>query len=214
MIQRLKSNKFLQIFAIYTRYLIGISFVFASIVKIKGERFYTAIDGIQSSPFHSAGHLFETLYQSGIYWKFLGFAQLFAAFLLMTQRFSRFGAAIFFPIILNIFFITASYADFSGTIYITSLMLLANIFLLIWDFDYVKVVLGISKNQVEEKSVFEKIKVWEWCGLILFVFTAVWRNYVVSFFNLLIWVGVSLLIGLIFLILGLKESKKGLNTIV
>lgn len=214
MIQRLKSNKFLQIFAIYTRYLIGISFVFASIVKIKGERFYTAIEGIQNSPFHSAGHLFETLYQSGIYWKFLGFAQLFAAFLLMTQRFSRFGAAIFFPIILNIFFITASYADFSGTIYITSLMLLANIFLLIWDFDYIKVVLGISNNQIEEKSVFEKLKIWEWCGLILFVFTAVWRNYVVSLVNLLIWVGVSLFIGLICLIIGLKESKKGLNSAV
>lgn len=214
MIQRLKSNKFLQIFAIYTRYLIGISFVFASIVKIKGERFYTAIEGIQNSPFHSAGHLFETLYQSGIYWKFLGFAQLFAAFLLMTQRFSRFGAAIFFPIILNIFFITASYADFSGTIYITSLMLLANIFLLIWDFDYIKVVLGISNNQIEEKSVFEKLKIWEWCGLILFVFTAVWRNYVVSLVNLLIWVGVSLFIGLICLIIGLKESKKGLNNTV
>ena len=60
---------------------------------------------IDGSPIHSVGHMFETLYQSGLYWKFIGISQLIAAFLLMTQRFSKLGALSFFPIILNIFFI-------------------------------------------------------------------------------------------------------------
>ena len=37
----LKNKVWLQIFIIYTRYLIGSAFVFASIVKIKGNRFTT-----------------------------------------------------------------------------------------------------------------------------------------------------------------------------
>lgn len=75
-----------QIIIIYTRYLIGGTFVFASLIKIKGTRF-TSVSG-ESNPINSAWHFFETMYQSGLYWKFIGVCQLLAGFLLMTQRFS------------------------------------------------------------------------------------------------------------------------------
>ena len=107
MIIKLKQKIWLQVFIIYTRYLIGSAFVFASIVKISGERF-TAESGALN-PINSSWHLFETLYQSGLYWKFLGCAQLLAGFLLMTQRYSKLGALINFPIIANVFVITISY---------------------------------------------------------------------------------------------------------
>lgn len=206
LLKKLKSSIPAQIFIIYTRYLIGTAFVFASIVKIKGERFMTDMRMIENSPYHSAGHMFETLYQSGLYWKFLGWGQLIAAFFLMTQRFSKLGAIMFFPIILNIFFITVSY-EFAGTVYITSMMLLANTALLIWNWDELKPLINIYPKEIIHKSAFESMKIWELCGLILFIFTAICRNFITSSINLLIWVFGCLIIGIICLIIGIKNNR-------
>ena len=205
LIEKLKKSVLIQIFIIYTRYLIGISFVFASIVKIKGERFMTDMNMINGSTINSAPHLFETLFQSGLYWKFIGISQLIASFLLMTQRLSKLGALFFFPIILNIFIITVSY-DFVGTIYITSLMLLASITLLIWDWKELKTLFNISSEIIHENN-FEKMKIWELCGLILFTFTAIWRNFMTDFVNLMIWILGCLTIGIISLIIGVRQNS-------
>ncbi|WP_338789964.1 hypothetical protein [Bernardetia sp. MNP-M8] len=131
-LQKIKELKGLQIFIIYTRYLIGGTFVFASLIKIKGHRFTR--DSGADMPIDSAWHFFERMYQSGLYWQFLGFGQLVAGFFLMTQRYSKLGAAAFYPIILNIFVINVSY-NFGGTIYITGMMLLANTLLILWDWN-------------------------------------------------------------------------------
>ncbi len=207
LLANLKNSVFIQVFIIYTRYLIGASFVFASVVKIKGERFMTDMNMINGSPVHSLGHMFETLYQSGLYWKFIGVSQLIAAFLLMTQRFSKLGALSFFPIILNIFFITTSY-EFAGTIYITSLMLLANVILLIWDWEELKTLFNIYPSEIINKNRFEKMKIWELCGLTLFAFTAIGRSFVINFVNLMIWIIGCLTIGIIFLIIGVRRNNK------
>lgn len=205
-IEKLKKSVSIQIFIIYTRYLIGISFVFASIVKIKGERFMTDMSMINGSTINSAPHFFEALYQSGLYWKFIGISQLIASFLLMTQRLSKLGALFFFPIILNIFIITVSY-DFVGTIYITSLMLLANITLLIWDWKELKTLFNIYPSEIIYENKFEKMKIWELCGLILFAFTAIWRNFVTEFVDLMIWILGCLTIGVISLIIGVRQNS-------
>ena len=128
LIDKLRQQYWIGVFVICLRYLIGSAFVFASIVKIQGERFTIL------SPETRIGHFFEAMYQTGAYWQFLGWAQLTAAFLLMTQRFSTLGALMFFPIILNIFVVTVA-LGFSGTPFVTGLMLLATSFLLIWDYD-------------------------------------------------------------------------------
>ena len=70
--------------------------------------------GGADEPIDSAWHMFETLYRSGLWWKFLGLGQIIAGLLLMTQRFSKLGALMFLPIIANVFVITVSY-DFRGT---------------------------------------------------------------------------------------------------
>jgi hypothetical protein len=95
-INTLRQKQWIIIFVIYLRYLIGGAMVFSSIVKIKGERF-TSQDGI-NEPIHSAWYLFETLFQSGIYWRFLGWSQLLAGMLLMTQFYSALGAVVLLPI--------------------------------------------------------------------------------------------------------------------
>lgn len=63
---KIKEKIWAQIFIIYTRYLIGGAFVFASLIKIKGNRFTS--DSGAANPIDSAWHFFETLYESGLYW--------------------------------------------------------------------------------------------------------------------------------------------------
>lgn len=200
---KIKSNIFLQILIIYTRYLIGAAFVFAAIVKVKGGRF-TTLDGI-NEPINSAWHMFETLYQSGLWWKFLGLGQIIAGFLLMTQRYAKLGALLFLPIISNVFVITISY-DFRGTPVITGLMLLANIMLVLWDWDEVKILLN-KIPVIEPKNRFENMRIWDITGLTLFLFTTVYR-FSVTNYNIFFWIIICFVIGLTGLVLGLIQHRK------
>ncbi|TCI95040.1 hypothetical protein [Tenacibaculum sp. M341] len=150
-----------QLFIIFLRYLMGFAFVFNSIKKIKGNRFTT--ESGAENPIDSAWHFFETLYESGIYWKFLGLGQLIAGLLLITQRYAKLGAVMFFPIMANIFVITISY-DFRYTYVVTALMLLANILLLLWDWNTLKVLINL-KPTVSNIKRLEDHKVWSIIGL-------------------------------------------------
>lgn len=128
LLDSLKSITFFKLVVIYLRYVIGFAFVFASIVKIRGERF-------TSLPVDTpVGYFFEAMYQSGFYWNFLGWSQFIAGALMMTQRFATVGAMMFLPIILNVTLITHSVDFGSGTPLITSLMLLGTLFLVLWDY--------------------------------------------------------------------------------
>ncbi|MGM0945243.1 MAG: hypothetical protein ACQEW9_08675 [Bacteroidota bacterium] len=90
-------------------------------------------------------HFFETLYQTGLYWQFLGWGQLLTGFLLMTQRFTKLGAVMNFPIVLNVFVITIS-RDLNFTPLITFMMLLANLGLLYYHWGELKGLLNLSIN--------------------------------------------------------------------
>jgi hypothetical protein len=203
---KLKSKIIPQLLVIYTRYLIGAAFVFASVVKLQGKRF-TTIDGI-NEPINSAWHMFETLYQSGLWWKFLGLGQIIAGLLLMTQRYAKLGALMFLPVIANVFVITLSY-DFRGTPLITGLMLIANIMLVLWDWDELKILIN-KTPAMPQPNRFENMSIWEITGLVLFLFTAIYRAGV-SGYNIFLWVIVCSAIGIIGLIIGLYKYKKTLN---
>ena len=97
-LEKLKRLTAVQVFTVYLRYLLGAAFVFASIVKIQGQRF-TTYSG-SDAPINQSWHLFETLYQSGLYWQFIGWGQCLAGLLLMTQILSILGAVLFLPIML------------------------------------------------------------------------------------------------------------------
>jgi hypothetical protein len=132
---RVRANPLLQRFTVCTRILLAIGFIPPSLVKIQGERF-TSIDLD-----HPIGFFFEAMYRTGAYWSFIGWAQLIGAILLLIPRTATLGALVFFPIILNIFIITVS-LRFTGTWVITGLMLLACTYLLCWDYDRFKPLLG------------------------------------------------------------------------
>jgi uncharacterized membrane protein YphA (DoxX/SURF4 family) len=177
-ISRLKQIKILQIFTISIRYLLGTSFVWASILKIQGRRFTP--QSAEHEPINSLNHLFESMYQSGFYWYFIGWGQLLAGFLLMSQRFSTLGAVVFFPIMLNIFIITLSF-NWVGVLTITLLMLLINIYLLLWDWNKLKfIALPNPQNYIDNNAEFFKRKVWTYVGIFYFFFVVLIRNAMIS----------------------------------
>ena len=157
--QALKHSLLLQLAIIYTRYLVGGAFVFASLIKIKGHRFTQIADDAGG---HSPSHFFEMMYQSGLYWQFLGWAQLLAGLLLLTQRYALLGALGFVAIMANIFVITISF-DFPGTPIITGLMLLAGLLLLAWDWNRLRIVLNLPVAP-ETTSPLYQSRLWEVVG--------------------------------------------------
>jgi len=180
----------------------GFAFIFNSAKKIKGIRFTT--EGGIDSPINSAWHFFETLYQSGLYWKFLGVGQLIAGLLLVTQRYAKLGAVMFFPIIANIFVITISY-DFRDTSTVTFLMLLANIFLLLWDWNTLKVLLNLEPNISKIKRL-EDDRIWSMMGLtycIIYFTSSFFPNRSAAYFIILSFAIISIG-GLIF---GIKKGR-------
>ena len=175
LIHYFKNKKAAIIFVIYLRYLVGGAMVFSSIVKIKGERF-TSADGI-AAPVNSAWHFFETLYQSGIYWKFLGWSQLLTGLLLMTQLYAALGAILLFPITLNILMITLSYY-FAGTPVITGLLVLANLLFILWDYEKLLPLFQVNGRQqvnaVLSSTAIEYDRIWSYLGVLLFLFSVIY----------------------------------------
>ncbi|MGG8496842.1 hypothetical protein ACQY1Q_10520 [Tenacibaculum sp. TC6] len=160
----MKTKLLPQLFIIYLRYALGFAFVFASIVKILGLRF-TSSSGADF-PINTSWHFFETMYQSGLYWKFMGWGQLITGLLLLTQKYAKLGAILFLPIMLNIFVITISY-DFKGTPFITASMLLANILLIAWDWNTLKVLIHQEITK-EQAPLLEHVNIWMYLGWLLF----------------------------------------------
>ena len=86
------------------------------------------------------GNYLEAFYHTGYYYTFVGVLQVTAAILLLIPRTTTLGAVIYFPIILNI--CTLSFAvRFDGSLLTSPLMVLANVYLLCWDYQKVKFML-------------------------------------------------------------------------
>ncbi len=147
-----------------TRYLLAFAFIPSGMKKILGQRF-TSI-----STDNPIGYFFEALFRTGMYWNFLGWGQLIAAVLMMTQLFATLGNLIFFFIITNIFFITVS-MHFTGTWLIALLMLFASTCLLLWDLNRLQYIISqkgfLNTNQ---DVIFPNAsKLWQISGLLLFI---------------------------------------------
>jgi uncharacterized membrane protein YphA (DoxX/SURF4 family) len=132
-----KGNKWYRYFTVFCRVVLALGFIPSGIVKITGERF-TAL-----SSNHPLGHYFDALHLTGYYYTSIGIGQLVTALLLLIPRTALLGALLYFPIILNIC-ILAYAVRFEGT-RITTMMLLANVYLLCWDYDRLKHILPFKQ---------------------------------------------------------------------
>jgi uncharacterized membrane protein YphA (DoxX/SURF4 family) len=133
-----KGNRWLRYFTIFCRVVLAMGFIPSGIVKIMGERF-TALPNN-----HPLGHYLEALHHTSYYYPFLGITQVLTATLLLIPRTALLGALIYFPIIVNIC-ILAYASRFEGT-RITTLMVMANLYLLWWDYDRLKHILPFKQS--------------------------------------------------------------------
>lgn len=143
-----KHNRWFRFFTVFCRFVLAFGFIPSGIVKIIGERF-TALPAN-----HPLGQYFDALHLTGYYYTFIGVVQITAAVLLLIPRAALLGALIYFPIILNIC-ILAYAVRFEGT-RITTLMLLANIYLLCWDYDRIKHILPFKQSKNNSYSTIGK----------------------------------------------------------
>lgn len=151
-----RQNPLLFRFTLGVKILLALGFIPTGAVKVAGLRFATNLD-ITSG----AGEFFEILYQSGYYWVFLGLAQVLAGLLILWERTAAIGSILFLAIISNIFFITISY-DFNYTSVVSSLILLASLWLVFWNWHRIRCLFFTNSTpflnvaQLNLSSNFEK----------------------------------------------------------
>lgn len=161
MFYKVQQSKLIQWIIIHIRYLIALAFVPSGFTKLIGERF------TQLPKSEAVGQFFEVIYQSGMYYNFLGLAQIITAILLITQRFALIGTLLFLAITSNIWMITIS-LPFKGTWIITSLMMLAGFILLYWDKNRIAEL--YSHNHLQKKKYAPAVsKLWINAGIIYII---------------------------------------------
>ncbi|WP_261990416.1 hypothetical protein [Hymenobacter sp. BT188] len=136
---RVRQTRWLRDFTVFTRIVLAMGFLPSGYVKIVGERF-------TDLPIcHPMGHYLEAFHRTGFYYTFVGVVQVTAACLLLIPRTATLGAVLYFPIILNICILTFA-VRFVGSWVTAPLMVLANLYLLCWDYDKLKFILPFNKQ--------------------------------------------------------------------
>lgn len=136
-VQETRSDKWFRFFAVFCRIALAASFIPSGFVKIMGERF----TGLP--PNNPLGHYFDALHLTGYYYTFIGVSQIITAIFLLIPRTALLGALMYFPIIFNIAVLTYA-TRFEGTRIVT-FMVLANLFLLVWDYQRLKHILPFKQ---------------------------------------------------------------------
>ena len=136
---KIKGNRWYWLFSIFCRFSLAYAFIVAGMVKIVGERFASGLSEI-----HPMGAYLEALHHTGYYYTFIGIAQVLAAILLIIPRTVTMGAILYFPIIVNIWVLSLA-VRFEGSLVTSSLMVLANSYVLVWNYDRLKYILPFKK---------------------------------------------------------------------
>lgn len=145
-----KENRWLRYFAVFNRVALAAGFIPAGMVKILDERFASGL-----SVNHPMGHYLEALHTTGYYYTFIGVVQVIAALLLLLPRTGILGAFLYFPIILNICILTFA-LRFDGSLFTAPLMVLANLYLLGWDYDKWKYILPFNRPAISGEFAAKK----------------------------------------------------------
>jgi hypothetical protein len=91
------------------------------------------------------GLFFEGMYASGFYWNFVGYFQIIAGILLMTPWFKRLSPLLILPVTVNIWLVSIS-LHMKGTPFITTMMLLANLYLVLWHIKSYTAIFSIKES--------------------------------------------------------------------
>lgn len=147
-----KSDKWFRGFAIFCRIVLAASFFPTGLVKIMGQRF---AEGLPSN--NPLGHYFDALQLTGYYYTFIGIAQVAIALLILIPRTAFLGVLMYFPMIVNICVLTYA-TRFAGT-RANTMLLLACLFLLIWNYDRLKYIVPYRQPKIEPPILIKPIGV-------------------------------------------------------
>jgi len=159
-----KSNKWFRYFAVFNRIALAAGFIPSGLTKIFGERFTSL------SVNHPMGNYLEALHHTGYYYPFIGYVQVTAAILLLIPRTATLGAVLYFPIILNICILSLA-VGFDGSLVTSPLMVLANLYLLCWDYDKLKFIFPFKqvKAEVDQSKINNKFPLKFFLGVFITV---------------------------------------------
>ncbi|QTD38083.1 DoxX family membrane protein [Polaribacter batillariae] len=144
-IDYLKSKKPFVLLYWVTRILMALGFILSGIRKLPGIKF-TILDA--SNP---VGAYFQAMYDTGFYWNFIGYFQILVGVLLLFNRFKILAPVLMMPVTINIWLLSIA-LNMRGTPIITSLMVLGNIFLMVWHYRYYLPLLKKPKQLKREES--------------------------------------------------------------
>ena len=156
----------MHIFVIVLRMMIAFAFIPAGLKKVIGERF-TAAE--KTGPFNEFVHAF---YDTGLLYHWVGWLQLIAACLLMTQRFATLGAVLMAPILFTILVFCWSVVVIP-TATVVTLMSLGIIGLLLWDIHKLKLLFFRDGQRVDVTlpgpHPTVDMKLWARCGWLILI---------------------------------------------
>jgi uncharacterized membrane protein YphA (DoxX/SURF4 family) len=147
---KVKANRWIGYFTVFCRIALAAGFLPSGYVKIIGERF---TDLHNNQPM---GHYLEALHHTGYYYTFIGILQMTAAILLLIPPTALLGALLYFPIILNICILSLA-VRFEGSLLTAPLMVIANLYLLCWDYDKLKFIFPFNKRLAVSGEVTQKV---------------------------------------------------------
>jgi hypothetical protein len=104
---------------------LGVGFVLSGLRKMPGIKF------TQLPISNPVGLFFEGMYATGAYWNFIGYYQIVVGIVLISPWYRKISPLLALPVTVNIFGVSIG-LGMQGTPVITALMLLANLFLIVW----------------------------------------------------------------------------------
>ncbi len=154
---------------LFTRIMLAAGFIPTGMVKLLGQRFTTM------PPTTPIGAFFEAMYQTGLFWRFIGAVQVVAGVLLLVPRVAHLGALMFLPVIVSIVVITVA-LDFGLTKVVTASMLGAVLYLCLWDYDRLRGLVTPRPLKMPHGLPVLRLDAWERVGF------GVWAVAMLTFF--------------------------------
>lgn len=175
---KVKQNRWMRYFAIFNRIALAAGFLPAGWVKIMGERF---TDLHNDQPM---GHYLEALHHTGYYYTFIGVLQVAAAVLLLIPPTALLGALLYFPIILNIAILSFA-VRFEGSLLTAPMMVLANLYLLCWDYDKLKFIFPFHRPAIQplQKNLSNKFPTLFFAGV--FATVVLYVLFITNVYNIM-----------------------------
>lgn len=157
LLERLHDRRSMHLLVALTRIFVGFALVPSGLKKVLGEPF---TDPANSGPFHD---FLDAFHATGVFYSFVGVMQLVTALLLMSQRFATLGAFLLMPIVTTILVFCWSTRVYP-TASVVTLMWLATLGLLLWDFAKWRTIIAPAKPTTPASSLTD-LGLWGRCGL-------------------------------------------------